>query len=133
MHIIFISYQISSVRGSSDLMWRGEYYTMIFYFNLDLKESTSELLKEREKKKDMTVWDEFLEKKKEKKKKKREEKQGKKETKKEESEEEDEPEEEDDEFSDDDIPSDVDLNDPYFKEEMDKMDGQGECLDITIA
>ncbi|XP_010788738.1 ESF1 homolog [Notothenia coriiceps] len=70
-----------------------------------LKESTEQLVKKKlEGKETLTPWEGFLEKKKEKKKQKK--------TKKKEGEEEEEA------LSDDELPPDVDLNDPFFAEEL---------------
>lgn len=70
-----------------------------------LKETTEKLVKKKMEGKDqLTPWEEFLQKKKEKKKEKRK---GKKEMVEAES-----------EISDDEVPVDVDLNDPYFTEEL---------------
>ncbi|XP_053192356.1 ESF1 homolog [Scomber japonicus] len=72
-----------------------------------LKETTEQLVKKKMEGKDkLTPWEEFLEKKKDKKKKKKaDRKQG----------------DDEDEISDDDLPPDVDLNDPFFSEELADM------------
>ncbi|XP_033985474.1 ESF1 homolog isoform X2 [Trematomus bernacchii] len=76
-----------------------------------LKESTEQLVKKKlEGKETLTPWEGFLEKKKEKKKQKK--------TKKKEGEEEEEA------LSDDELPPDVDLNDPFFAEELNAADKQ---------
>ncbi|KAK5926032.1 hypothetical protein CgunFtcFv8_021636 [Champsocephalus gunnari] len=76
-----------------------------------LKESTEQLVKKKlEGKETLTPWEGFLEKKKEKKKQKK--------TKKKEGEEDEEA------LSDDELPPDVDLNDPFFAEELNAADQQ---------
>ncbi|KAL3066405.1 hypothetical protein OYC64_016375 [Pagothenia borchgrevinki] len=76
-----------------------------------LKESTEQLVKKKlEGKETLTPWEGFLEKKKEKKKQKK--------TKKKEGEDEEEA------LSDDELPPDVDLNDPFFAEELNAADKQ---------
>ncbi|CAM1297463.1 ESF1 (predicted) [Pycnogonum litorale] len=77
-----------------------------------LKDTTEKMLGKKEKEKSMTPWDKFLEKKRDKRIQKMENKH-----RKESSGGEEQP------FSDDDIPSDVDLKDNYFKEEF-KDDGE---------
>lgn len=79
-----------------------------------LKETTEDLVKKKQDKNTLTPWELYLENKKDKKKKKREEKKS-----------EQKPEinpdaEKTDEISDDEIPNDIDLNDPYFQEELSK-------------
>ncbi|PSN33363.1 hypothetical protein C0J52_20286 [Blattella germanica] len=80
-------------------------------WGVGLKEKTEKLVQKKlkEKQNDLTPFEKFLEKKKEKKIQKKEEK--KKKAKQETG-------ESDNMFSEDDIPSDVDMNDPYFKEEF---------------
>ncbi|XP_034941541.1 ESF1 homolog isoform X2 [Chelonus insularis] len=88
-----------------------------FTWGLGIKEKTEKLVKERMKKKEnLTPFEQFLEKRKEKKKAKLEEK---KKTKQSDINGESSNEEESD--SEDSIPSDVDMNDPYFAEEMKNM------------
>lgn len=72
-------------------------------WGVGLEEKTKELMKEKNKK-ELTPFQQLLEKKKEKRKKKRLEKQ-----------------QETEEDKEEDIPSDIDMNDPYFKEELDAM------------
>lgn len=79
-------------------------------WDIGLKEKTEEALKTKEKKKSASPWNEFLDKVKEKKKKR---KAKVKALKKNAESQEPQP-----TFSDDDIPSDVDFNDPYFKSEL---------------
>ncbi|KAM9792230.1 ESF1 homolog [Neosynchiropus ocellatus] len=68
-----------------------------------LKETAEQLVKKKlEQKEALTPWEEFLQKKKEKRKQKKAKKKGG----------------DEDELSDDELPSDVDLNDPYFAEEL---------------
>ncbi|KAL1459796.1 hypothetical protein WDU94_011750 [Cyamophila willieti] len=77
-------------------------------WGVGLEDRTKELMKEK-KQKDLTPFQKLLEKKKDKRKKKREEKQKS------------EKENGEGGGGDDDIPSDIDMNDPYFKEEIDAM------------
>lgn len=78
-----------------------------FTWGLGKKEKAEKLVKERMKKgEELTPFEQFLEKRKEKKRLKREEKQKKKQTGDDESD------------SEDSIPSDVDMNDPFFADEM---------------
>ncbi|XP_074655065.1 ESF1 homolog [Tubulanus polymorphus] len=77
-----------------------------------LKGATETILKKKTDSKELTPWEEYLKKKREKKKQKRAEKKNEiKGTS-------DETTEDIAAFSDDDIPSDIDINDPYFKEEL---------------
>ncbi|XP_077996320.1 ESF1 homolog [Glandiceps talaboti] len=77
-----------------------------------LKETTEVLIKTKEEEKDLTQWQQYQKKKKEKKKEKQKEERMKREEIKKKRGEEQAP------MSDDDLPSDIDLNDPYFKEEQ---------------
>ncbi|KAG8224265.1 hypothetical protein J437_LFUL001645 [Ladona fulva] len=80
-------------------------------WGIGLKEKTEKLVKEKlkEQKEELTPFEKYLEKRKEKKKLKKKERKASLKG-------------EEEAFSDDDIPSDVDLNDPYFKEELEKGD-----------
>ncbi|GAB6020676.1 hypothetical protein CHUAL_003345 [Chamberlinius hualienensis] len=81
-------------------------------WGVGLKEKTEELVKKKlNKKEELTPWEKYLDKKKEK---KRQKKQNKAPT----DNEEEEKSNSENEYSDDEVPSDVDLNDPYFKEEF---------------
>ncbi|KAL0266630.1 UNVERIFIED_CONTAM: hypothetical protein PYX00_009121 [Menopon gallinae] len=83
-------------------------------WNLKLENKANEMVKEKLKDKDnMTPFEQYIDKKREKKKKKKQERLTQIEEQKKGSDE--------SAFSDDDIPSDVDLDDPYFKEELDQM------------
>ncbi|XP_070578083.1 ESF1 homolog [Ptychodera flava] len=76
-----------------------------------LKETTEELVKKKDETEDLTSWQQYQKKKKEKKKaKKTEEKKKREEVKK----------QREGVLSDDELPPDVDLNDPYFKEALDE-------------
>lgn len=86
-------------------------------WDLKLEQKAAEKVKEISKVKETkTPFEQFLEKKKEKRKLKKEQKMAKSEGGEEA--------EDAEPFSDDEIPSDIDMNDPYFKEEIDKISGK---------
>ena len=95
-----------------------------------LKETTEDLIKKRKKKETETVWEQYLDKKKERKKeklmknKRKSENNNSVKAKAEISEEDD---EDNEGVSDDDIPSDIDMNDPYFKEELENAQGDSKA------
>jgi len=83
-------------------------------WELGVKNKTEKLVKKKEKQEDTTPWGQYLEKRKDKKRKRRDEKRKKKRSATAEGSEED----EDECQSDDSLPAGIDLNDPYFADEL---------------